>query len=223
MALGHLLPDREGVLLAPPDLDLEPGLGQRLLDRQRDRIDLPAFLAADLREPPGDRRIGFGLQLLEGEQLHLAHVFVHADALGERGVDIHRLARDAPALLRGLDEMQRAHVVQPVGELDQQHADVLAHREQELAQVFGRALVLGHLLDLGELGHPIDQPRDVGPEELLDVLDRRQRVLDRVVQQRGDDGVLVELEVGHQAGDFDRMAEIGIARSRASGCRASAP
>ena len=46
-----------------------------------------------------------------------------------------------------------------LAQLDQQHADVLAHGEQELAQVFRRALVLGHLLDLRELGHPVDQPR----------------------------------------------------------------
>ncbi len=71
---------------------------------------------------------------------------------------------------------------------------------------------VGQLLDLGELGDPVDQLGDVGAEVLLDVLDRRQRVLDRVVEQRGDDRLLVELQVGHQPGDLDRMAEIGIAR-----------
>ncbi len=116
-----------------------------------------------------------------------------------------------------LDEVERAHVVQPVGQLDQQHAHVLAHGEQELAQVFRRALVLGHLLDLGELGDAVDQPGDLGAEMLLDLLDRGERILDRIVEQRGDDGLLIELQVGHQPGDFDRMAEIGIARWRASG------
>ena len=37
-------------------------------------------------------------------------------------------------------------------------------------------------------------------------------VLDRVVQQRGRDGGVVELEVGQDRGDFERMREIGIAR-----------
>ncbi len=169
VAFGHLLPDREGVLLAPRNLDLQPGFGQRLLDRQRDRIDLPAFAAADRREPPGDRGIGLGLQLFESEQLHLAHIFVHAHPLGQRGIDIHRLARDPAALVLALDEMQRAHVVQPVGQLDQQHADVLAHRQQELAQVLGRALALAHRLDLGELGHPVDQPGDFGAEQFFSI------------------------------------------------------
>jgi hypothetical protein len=36
-------------------------------------------------------------------------------------------------------------------------------------------------------------------------------VLDRVVEHRGDDGLLVELEVGHQASHFDRMAEVRVA------------
>ena len=32
---------------------------------------------------------------------------------------------------------QRAHVVQPVGELDEQHAHIVGDRQQQLAQVLG--------------------------------------------------------------------------------------
>ena len=155
--------------------------------------------------------MGFRLQLAEGQCLHFVHVFVHAHALGERGIDIHRLARDALALFRRLDEMQCAHVVQPVSQFDQQHADVFRHGEQELAQVLGGALVLGHGLDLGELGHPVHQPRDLGAEMGLDILDGGERVFHGVVQQRGDDGGLIELQVGHQPGDFDGVREIRVA------------
>ena len=41
---------------------------------------------------------------------------------------------------------------------------------------------------------------------------RRERVLDRVVEDRGGDGLVVELEVGEDPRDLDRMAEIGVAR-----------
>ena len=85
-------------------------------------------------------------------------------------------------------------------------------REQELAQILGRPLVLGLRLDLAELGDAVDQPRDVLAEQLLDLLGRRERVLDRVVEDGGGDRLVVELEVGEDAGDLDRMAEIGIAR-----------
>ena len=211
VAFGHLVPDRKRVLFAARNLDLEPGFGEALFHLQRNRIDLPAILAAQLFQPGVDRGKAHRLQLAEGQRLHFAHVLIHADPLGQRRVDIHRLARDQLAFLRRLDEVQRAHVVQPVGQLDQQHADILGHGEQELAQVFGRAFILGHGLDLGKLGHPVDQPRDLGAEMRLDILDRRQRVLDRVVQQRGDDGRLIELQIGHKTGNFDRVAEIGIA------------
>ena len=162
-------------------------------------------------QAPGDRGVGVGLELLERQRLHLVHDLVHADPLGERGVDIHRLAGDPAALVLVWHVVERAHVVQPVGELDQQHADVVGQSEQELAQILGRALVLGLGLDLRQLGHPVDQPRDVLAEQLLDLLGRRERVLDRVVEDRGDDRLVVELEVGEDPGDLDRVAEIGVA------------
>jgi hypothetical protein len=51
---------------------------------------------------------------------------------------------------------------------------------------------------------PSTSRRDIGAEQLLDLLRRRERVLDRVVQQRGDDRLVVELQVGEDARDFDR-------------------
>jgi hypothetical protein len=108
--------------------------------------------------------------------------------------------------------VQRPHIVQPVGELDQQHADVVRHGEQELAQILGGALILGLRLDLAELGHAIDQPPDVGAKQSLDLLGGGQRILQRVVEQRGDDRFAVEVQVGQNARDLDRMAEIGVAR-----------
>src|SRR3546814_4303803 len=63
-----------------------------------------------------------------------AHELIHADPLGERRIDVHRFARDAFALFLVLDEMQRAHVMQPIRQLDQQHTDVVGHGEQEFAR-----------------------------------------------------------------------------------------
>ncbi len=50
------------------------------------------------------------------------------------------------------------------------------------------------------------------PNSALDVVERRDRVLDRVVQQAGDDRGGVELHPGEDAGDLDRVREIGVAR-----------
>ena len=129
------------MFLAASDLGLEAVVGEVELQPEADSVDEVAAGLGQLLQPPRDRGVGVRLQLPERQRLHLGHHLVHADPLGERRIDIHRLARDPPALVLGRDVMERPHVVQPVGELHQQHPDVVGQREQELAQILGRALV----------------------------------------------------------------------------------
>ena len=216
VALGHLAPDRIGMLLAPRHLRLDPGAAQQQFQPRRNLGDTvvaqPLGTGLELLQPLGDRLIGFGFELAEGERLHLLHELVHADPLGERRVDVHRLARDPATLVGVLDVPQRAHVVQPVGQLDQQHTDVVGHRQQELAQVLRRALVVGLGLDLRQLGDTVHQPRDRGAEQLLDLFGGGDRVLDGVVEDGSGDRLVVEPQVRQDARDLDWMREIGIAR-----------
>ena len=102
--------------------------------------------------------------------------------------------------------------MQPVGELDQQHPHVVGDREQELAQVLGLLGLLGDEVEPLQLGQALDQRADLAAEHLVDLGAGRRRVLDRVVQQRRRDGGVVELEVGEDRRDFERMGEIGVAR-----------
>jgi hypothetical protein len=167
----------------------------------------------ELLEPPRDRGEGVRLELAEGERLHLGHEFVHADPLRKRGVDVHRLAGDAAPFLLILDEVERAHVVQAIGELHQQHPDVPGHGEQELAQVLRGALILALRLDLGKLRNAVDETGDVLAEQPLHFFGRGDRILDRVVKDRGDDRLVVQPQIGEDARNFDRVAVIRIARS----------
>ena len=199
------------MLLAPRHLGLDAGAPEQQFQAGRDLGDPVAAAGLELLQPLADRFVRFRLELFEGERLHLLHELVHPDPLGERRVDVHRLLRDAPPLLGLGDMMERAHVVQPVGELDQQHTDVVRHREQELAQILGGALVLGLRLDLAELGDAVDQPRDIAAEQPGDLLRGRHGILDRVVEDRGGDRLVVEPQVGEDTRHLDRMAEIGVA------------
>src|SRR6185437_10141871 len=72
--------------------------------------------------------------------------------------------------------------------------------------------LVGLQLEARQLGDAVDQPADVRTEQALDVLERRHRVFDRVVQKAGDDRGGVELHAGEDAGDLNGMGEIGIAR-----------
>ena len=117
-------------------------------------------------------------------------------------------------------EFQRAHVVQAVGELDQENADVVGDRQQQLAQVLGLLGLARHQFQPLQLGETLHQRADLMPEDLVDFGAGGLGILDGVVQQRGDDGGVVELEVGENRRDFQRMRKIGIAGGPGLRCRA---
>ena len=124
-------------------------------------------------------------------------------------VDVARLLRDLdPALLGKM--MERPHVVEAVGELDEDDADVVHHRQQHLPEILRLPLLARRERNRAQLGHPLDHVGDVGAEELLDSLDRRLRVLDDVVQEPGRDGHDVQLHVGELVGYLQRVHEIGF-------------
>ncbi len=139
----------------------------------------------------------------------LAHV-VHAHPPGQRRVDFERLLGVPLArLLR--HELEGPHVVQAVGELDQKHADVLGNGEEKLPEVLGLCRLLRDEVELLDLGQALDQPADILAEGGVDLRARRIGVLDRVVEERRGDRRVVELEIGEDAGDFERMGEVGVA------------
>ena len=102
--------------------------------------------------------------------------------------------------------------MQAIGELDEDDADVVDHRQQHLAEVFRLALFGRGERDRADLGHAFDDVRDVFAELLADLLRRREGVFDHVVQQAGGDADRVELHVGEDVGHLERMDEVGLAR-----------
>ena len=168
-------------------------------------------VARRLASTRGAQRFVAGrLEILEGELFELVLDLRHAEPVGDRRVDVERLLRRADApLLRHV--LQRPHVVQAVGELDEDDADVVHHRQQHLAEVLDLALLAGRERDGADLGHALDDVRDVVAEGLADALDGGQGVLDDVVEQAGGDAHDVELHVGEDVGDLEGMDEVGLA------------
>jgi hypothetical protein len=130
--------------------------------------------------------------------------FRHPEAVGERGVQVARLLRDALTLLRR-EPVERPHVVQAVGELDENDPCVLRDRQQELAVVLDLPLLRGVEREVADLRQPVDDLGDLAPELALDVLDRDGRVLDDVVDQSARDRHGVELKVGEDLRDFNAV------------------
>jgi hypothetical protein len=149
--------------------------------------------------------------VLEGKLLKLGADPMTADVAGQGRVDVARLAGDALALGLALDEVQGPHVVQTVGQLDQQDADVLGDGQDELAQVLGLTRMFGLQLQLRQLGDALDQLGDLFAKQLADLFLGDRSVLDHVVQQGRDDGGGVQPVLGQDAGHLNRVGVVGIA------------
>ena len=107
---------------------------------------------------------------------------------------------------------ERAHVVQAVGELDQDDPDVVRHRQEHLPDVLGLLLLVAVGAELRELGDAVDEVRDLGPEAVLDVGEAVLGVLGDVVEQRRRRGDRVDAEVGEDLGRGDRVGDVRLAR-----------
>ena len=210
IAALHLLPDRIGRFLAAVHFQhrhamllAEPA---KLLTHFLDHV---GALAAQEVQPGLDGFEGLGVQLREGQGLQLRLHRIHADAFGERRIDLHGLAGDALAARQLRDVEQRAHVVQPVGELDQQDADVLAHRQHELAEILRLLGAVRLQFQPRQLGDAVHQARDLGAERLGQGRAGGAGVLDDIVQQGGGDAGVVQPIAGQDIGDGQRMGDIG--------------
>jgi hypothetical protein len=147
---------------------------------------------------------------LEGEILELPLEGVDAQPVGERRIDLERLARLLDLLLLP-EVLDRAKVVEAVGELDEDHADVLGHRHDHLAVVLRLSLLTRLELDAGQLGDAVDERGDVLPELFANRFELDARVLDDVVQERGGDRLLIEPQAGADGGDADGMRDERLA------------
>ncbi len=130
--------------------------------------------------------------------------------MGEGRVDIHGLAGDGLLALR-FQMLEGAHVVQAVGQLDEDDAHVGHHGQQHLAHVLGLAVFAVGELDLVDLGDAFDDVRHLVAESGVDFLAGCGRVFDRIVEQAGGDGRGVELHLGQDFRHFEGVNDVGLA------------
>ena len=120
------------------------------------------------------------------------------------------LAGDGLAAL-WLEVFQGAHIVQPVGELDQNHAHVGDHGQQHLAHIFGLPVLAIGKLDLVDIGDAFDDAGHLLAESGFDLLVGGGRIFNRVVQQAGGNGGRVHAHIGQDLGHFERMNDVRLA------------
>ncbi len=207
--LGHLRVDRIEVLGAAGDVGLDAP--QLLGEVVAGLLDVLLALLALLVDKNLDLGVLARVQCLEREILELPLDRVDAEPVRDRRVDLQRLLRLVDLLLLG-HRVDRAHVVQAVGELDQDDPHVVGHRHHHLAVVLGLRLVARLERDAGELRDAVDDVRDLVAELMAHLGERCRRVLDGVVQQRRAQRLRVQAHAGADLRDADRVMDEVLAR-----------
>ena len=156
------------------------------------------------------RQESFRLQKAKRKILKFAANHSHAQAVGDRRVDIQGFARNAQ-LFFGLEVLQRAHIVQAVGQLHHDDANVIDHRQQHLADVFRLARFRRGHVNAADFGDAFDEVRHVGAETFFYAGDGVFGVFDGVVQERGRQCGGIHAHVGKDVGDLEQVRDIRIA------------
>ena len=187
-------------------------LSSSLLQHDRRLAHVLLAVGAPLGDHLLDLLVLARVQRLEREVLELPLERVDAEPVRERRVDLERLAR-LPHLRLLAHVLDRAQVVEAVGELDQDHAHVLGHRDDQLAVVLGLGVLAALELDARQLRDALDELRDLVAELGADVLDLDAGVLDRVVEERGGERRLVHLQPGEDLRGAPRVVDELLARA----------
>ncbi len=190
----HLRPDAVGFLDARLYFVLDACLVELLPDGGRELVEDACQVLADALQLVLDRLVFLGVLVAETEFLELLLHFVQAESVCQGSVDVERLARNL-VLFAGQLAAQGAHVMQSVGNLNQDDSDVFAHGEQQLLEALrlDRCLVAEDAAR--NLGQSVYDLRYLRAEDVGDVLDRIVRILDYIVQERRADACAAQADV----------------------------
>src|SRR4051794_4296137 len=192
--LGHLVVDRIEVLRAAGDLDRDVDLVQLELQDARRLRDVSFSVGPTLRHHRLYLLVLARVQRFERKVFELPLERVDAQPVRKRRVDLERLLRLLHLLLLA-EVLDLAEVVQAIRELDQDHAHVLGHGDDQLAVVLRLRLLATLELHAGQLGHTFHELRDLVAELGAHVVEVDVGVLDDVVEQRRRDRLVVELQL----------------------------
>ena len=150
-------------------------------------LDVLLTLLFPLCHPELQASIDIRLQILQAQILQLVFHPSNAQATCQRRINFKRLLGYL-FLLDLVKMLQRPHVMQAVGQLDENDPDVVRHREHHLSEVFGLFFLIVPEVDLADLRHTVHQMHNVLAKLMLQFIGRGERIFERVMQQPGGDG-----------------------------------
>ena len=178
---NHFLVDTPQLLWSPVDLTSYAHLSEPALYLADELRQVQVALGRSILDHLVDLAIALGMQSGQRQVLQLVLDLLHAQPVRQRGVDVQRLLGHSFLFVFG-QRGQGPHVVESVGQLDDQHPEVLGQGDQHLADA-GRLLFLaGVEVEALQLGDAVHDEPDVGAEVPFEVVERDGGVLHRIVQ-----------------------------------------
>ena len=126
-------------------------LAHFLLNRGRHVVEKSFVGRATLFELRRQLAVIFRMKIFESQIFQFTAQLTHAQAMRNGRIDVHSLLGNAAPFIR-VEELQRAHVVEAIGELDQDDAHVINHCEQHLSHIFRLLFFARHVADVGDFG-----------------------------------------------------------------------
>ncbi len=134
----------DAVKMFGPAFDLSRNPHGRNLEGQffRDLAQILFPIRPPLRQHTPQLIVGIGIQITKTQVFQLPLDPVDTQAGRQGGIDIQGLPGRCHLLVRLL-EFHGPHIVEAVGQLDQDHPDVPGHGQEHLAEILGLHLLLG--------------------------------------------------------------------------------
>ena len=155
--------------------------------------------------------VNVGPHVFEAQVFQVALHHVQTQAVGQGRVDIHGFLGNALLFMTFL-KVQRAHIVQAVGQFDHENPHVVAHGQDHLADILRLGFFLVLKGDLADLGNAIDDIGHFFAKIFVQLFNGGLGVFYCVVQQAGGNGGFVKTHARQDAGNRQRVGKVRLAR-----------
>ena len=206
----HLLIDAEIMFDAPVDFTLNLRFLHMLpdfLDHMHDEIVLGVFTCFDILYQLVEY---IRLRIFQSQVIQFDLDRRNTETLGDRRVDIHRLPGFF-LLFFAAHVLERAHVVEPVGQFDDNDTDIPGHSQKHFPEVLRLYFdFIRGIFDLGQLGNAVHKKRDFLAEFPFDILEGHIRIFDHIVEDRRGDRLFIHFQLCENDRHLNRMADVGL-------------
>ena len=179
-----------------------------LVDLLDDLLQVHVALTGTAFDEHDDLVVDLRIQNLEAEFFQLGFDGVHAKTVGERRIHIQRFTC-LFLRVRLLDVTPCTGVVHTVGELDDEHPYIAAHRDDHLADRLGLRRIA--IIHLRQLGHAVDQTGHCVAELGAALIEGIVGVFHGIVEQSRGDDTRTHAEVGQNLRHCQRVNDVRLA------------